>query len=113
MGWLWRWKSKEQKRMGEPRFQEKVGMHQEICKAHTEWMTAHQRLEWVVERDQIDYAIYAMEAAEKRYEMLLRQAKLMQWEDGLLVATQSHKLHPAAGKGTEPTKKKGGHAAGF
>jgi hypothetical protein len=47
----------------------------EIKKAHMEWVVAQKRFDYVTEKDQIDYAIYAMEAAEKRYEMLLRQAK--------------------------------------
>jgi hypothetical protein len=47
----------------------------EIKKAHMEWVVAQKRFDFVTEKDQIDYAIYAMEAAEKRYEMLLRQAK--------------------------------------
>lgn len=48
---------------------------QEIRKARTEWITAHNRLDYVIEKDQVDYAVYALEAAEKRYEMLLRSAK--------------------------------------
>ncbi|MNP61461.1 hypothetical protein D3C76_1566500 [compost metagenome] len=66
-----------------------------------------------MEKDQIDYAIYALEAAEKRYVMLLRQAKLMQWEDGLLVASQAQRLLHPSGKGKETSKKNGGQAAKF
>ncbi|ANE48745.1 hypothetical protein SY83_05825 [Paenibacillus swuensis] len=47
----------------------------EIGVARTEWMNAHSRLDYVIEKDQIDYAVFALEAAEKRYEMLLRKAK--------------------------------------
>lgn len=112
MGWLARWYSPKRRRGAEPLFKDKVGMHQEIRKAHTEWLTAHQRLEWVVEKDQIDYAIYALEAAEKRYEMLLRQAKLMQWDDGLLVASQAQRLYAHAGA-QEAGKKSGGQASNF
>ncbi|WP_181592830.1 DUF2508 family protein [Paenibacillus sp. YN15] len=111
MRWLPKWKVNVQMRMEEPAFLDKVGMHREIRKAHLEWTTAHQRLEWVVEKDQIDYAIYALEAAEKRYIMLLRQAKLMQWEDGLLVATQAQRLHSPEGKGSGTSKRNGGQAA--
>lgn len=113
MGFLTGWKGNVRKRMGEPGFLDKVGMHQEIRKAHLEWMTAHQRLEWVMEKDQIDYAIYALEAAEKRYVMLLRQAKLLQWEDGLLVATQAQKQLASDGSGKEASKKGGGQAANY
>ncbi|ALS25644.1 YaaL family protein [Paenibacillus cisolokensis] len=47
----------------------------EIEEAHRDWENANRHFEYAVGKDQIDYAIYAMEAAEKRYEMLLRQAK--------------------------------------
>jgi chemotaxis regulatin CheY-phosphate phosphatase CheZ len=50
---------------------------QEIRKARSEWTTAQNRLDYVIEKDQVDYAVYALEAAEKRYEMLLRSAKRM------------------------------------
>jgi hypothetical protein len=50
---------------------------QEIRKARSEWITAQNRLDYVIEKDQVDYAVYALEAAEKRYEMLLRSAKRM------------------------------------
>lgn len=47
----------------------------EIKKAKAEWKAACQKLDDVTEVDQIDYAIFALGAAEKRYEMLIRQAK--------------------------------------
>jgi hypothetical protein len=50
---------------------------QELRKAHLEWSCAQQRLHHVVEDDEIDYAIFALETAEKRYGMLLKQAKAM------------------------------------
>lgn len=54
---------------------EKKQLIAEVNKAKQEWLIAQQKLNYVLEEDQIDYAIYALEAAEKRYEMLLRQAK--------------------------------------
>jgi hypothetical protein len=51
---------------------------EEVRNAHREWIIAQKRLDYAVEYDQIDYAIYALEAAEKRYEMLLKQAKKKQ-----------------------------------
>lgn len=48
---------------------------QELEEAKTNWQIAMKKLDYAVEQDQIDYAIYALEAAEKRYEMLLRHAK--------------------------------------
>ena len=49
----------------------------EIRKAHMEWQVALERMNCVVEFDEIDYAVYALEAAQRRYEMLLRQGKLL------------------------------------
>ncbi|MCI3926803.1 YaaL family protein [Paenibacillus sp. TRM 82003] len=45
--------------------------------AHTDWICAQQRLDYVVSEDEIDYAIFALETAEKRYGILLKQAKAM------------------------------------
>jgi hypothetical protein len=47
----------------------------ELKKAREDWIIASQQINYVLEHDQIDYAIYALEAKEKRYEMLIRQAK--------------------------------------
>jgi hypothetical protein len=60
----------------------------DIREAHRDWINAHRHFEYAAGFDQIDYAIYAIEAAEKRYEMLLRQAKKLnvhwriEWEKG-------------------------------
>jgi hypothetical protein len=55
----------------------------EIREAHLNWSLAHHHLNEVVEKDEIDYAIFALEAAEKRYSMLLKQAKRLR-----IVATE-------------------------
>ncbi|WP_235561000.1 DUF2508 family protein [Bacillus sp. FJAT-28004] len=47
----------------------------EIVEAHREWENANRFFDYAVGKDQIDYAIYCMITAEKRYEMLLRLAK--------------------------------------
>ena len=47
----------------------------EIEEAKRQWITAQNRLDFVVENDEIEYAIYALEAAEIKYGILLRQAK--------------------------------------
>ncbi|MEB3101848.1 DUF2508 family protein [Ferviditalea candida] len=56
---------------------EKVKLIEEINKARMEWSVAQERLNYVLEEDQIDYVIFMLEAAEKRYGMLLRSAKKM------------------------------------
>lgn len=48
---------------------------QELREAHLEWVCARKRLDHVLEEEEIDYAIFALETAEKRYSMLLKQAK--------------------------------------
>ncbi|MFC4306871.1 DUF2508 family protein [Cohnella boryungensis] len=50
----------------------------EIRRAEQEWRLAEWRFHHAVERDHVDYSIYCLEAAEKRLDMLLKQAKL-QW----------------------------------
>ncbi|MGO4111475.1 DUF2508 family protein [Paenibacillus sp. YAF4_2] len=47
----------------------------EIAEAHNEWVNANRFFNVAVGQDQIDYAIYALITAEKRYEMLIRIAK--------------------------------------
>jgi hypothetical protein len=54
---------------------------EEIRKARKEWSEAQARLDWAIGKDHIDYAIYALETAEKRYEMLLRIAKQKHWDN--------------------------------
>ncbi|GGG24989.1 DUF2508 family protein [Paenibacillus abyssi] len=49
----------------------------EIWEAHRDWVNAQRHFEYALGKDQVDYAIFAIEAAEKRYEMLLRHAKKM------------------------------------
>ena len=50
---------------------------QDIQTAHREWVCAHHRLDQALGFDEVDYAIFALETAEKRYSMLLKQAKAM------------------------------------
>lgn len=47
----------------------------EIEEAKREWQNANRFFDYAVGQDQVDYAIYALISAEKRYEMLLRAAK--------------------------------------
>lgn len=49
----------------------------ECNRAMVEWKNALHKLDWVVEPDQIDYAIYSVIAAEKHYSTLLKETKRM------------------------------------
>jgi Protein of unknown function (DUF2508). len=57
------------------RFDRDAELIREIEEAKKAWWIAQHRFHHVTDPDQIDYAVYAWEAAEKRYEMLLRTAK--------------------------------------
>jgi 16S rRNA C967 or C1407 C5-methylase (RsmB/RsmF family) len=75
--WLWHRLTREQRRDSELLVSEKMQLMQEIRKAHIDWITAQQRLDFVLEKEQIDYAIFALEASQKRLDMLIKQAKNM------------------------------------
>ena len=63
---------------------ENLALALEVKKALRDWNVALNHFEHAVGPDQTEYAIYALEAAEKKYEMLLRQAKaakLTLWDD--------------------------------
>ncbi|MFB6365608.1 DUF2508 family protein [Paenibacillus elgii] len=74
---LWKWEigNKKDRLQREAVEQDRLLLVEEIRKAHVEWEVAQRRFDYVVEKEQIDYAIFALEAAEKRFEMLLKQAK--------------------------------------
>ncbi|BBH23154.1 hypothetical protein Back11_44990 [Paenibacillus baekrokdamisoli] len=55
-----------------------LDLYNEILVAKRDWDNALRHFEYALGKDQIDYAIFAIEAAEKRYEMLLRKAKVLQ-----------------------------------
>ncbi|SEU31868.1 DUF2508 family protein [Paenibacillus sp. NFR01] len=47
----------------------------EVRKAQMEWERAHLMFDEAVGQDQIDYAIYILEAAERKYQIHLKHAK--------------------------------------
>jgi hypothetical protein len=56
---------------------DKQRLMEEVRIALQDWKNAQYQFNYAQGQDEIDYAIYAMEAAEKKYEMLLRKAKFM------------------------------------
>ncbi len=57
-------------------------LKKEIDEARRDWQAACRFFEYVVEPNEIDYAIYHLMAAEQRYTMLIRKAKSLtsvQW----------------------------------
>ena len=47
---------------------------QEVQRAHAEWMAAQNYFENVAEPDLVDYAIYELEAARRKYMYMLKKA---------------------------------------
>lgn len=47
----------------------------DVQKSQMEWERAHLMFQEAIGQDQIDYAIYVLEAAERKYQMNLKQAK--------------------------------------
>lgn len=86
--WLWGWKTKQDK-VNEDIREDGLLLLQEIRQAHMDWVTAQRRFDYVVEKEQIDYAVYALEAAEKRFEMLIKQAKDMKLVAGEVAVSRA------------------------
>ena len=51
--------------------------YMDVRKSQLEWERAHLMFQEATGQDQIDYAIYMLEAAERKYQMNLKQAKLL------------------------------------
>lgn len=50
-------------------------VYEEVCKAQSEWERAYLMFDEARGQDQIDYAIYILEAAERKYQIHLKDAK--------------------------------------
>ncbi|AOZ94675.1 hypothetical protein LPB68_11360 [Paenibacillus crassostreae] len=51
------------------------GIHNDIIEAQARWREAHMYFDEAVSEDEVDYAIYMLEAAERKYQMHLKKAK--------------------------------------
>jgi hypothetical protein len=60
-----------------PEENERLAILKEVRQAQMEWVVAIDRFNWITDPDLIDHAVFAMDAAEKRYTYLLRLAKKM------------------------------------
>lgn len=70
--WLGRAGEREERAMAE----EELGtVYHEVRKAHSEWERAYLMFDEALGQDQIDYAIYILEAAERKYQIHLKDAK--------------------------------------
>jgi len=71
--WLKRWLGKSER--SEQVSNQARALAREVWEAHRDWKAAEQNLNEAVEPDQIDYAIYMREATERRFNMLMREAR--------------------------------------
>lgn len=56
----------------------------DVCKAQAEWQRAYLMFDEALGQDQIDYAIYILEAAERKYQIHLKHAKSLGLNRSLL-----------------------------
>lgn len=87
---------------------EREQLLEDVRQAHLEWTMAQWRFHDAIGYDQVDYAIYALEAAEKKYDMLLRKAKRL-WAADAPAAEGADAAGGNAGK--EPGGKEPGGAS--
>lgn len=75
MGW-WsaKWLSRDTEENG-AKTEEWGTVYQEVRKAQSDWERAYLMFDEALGQDQIDYAIYILEAAERKYQMHLKHAK--------------------------------------
>lgn len=62
--------------------QEKAEVIEEVRRAQREWQEAERQFHDAMGEDQVDYAIYTLEAAEKKLDMLIRRAKQVWYREG-------------------------------
>jgi hypothetical protein len=76
MGW---WSGKRQgsggRSLREAKLDEDWRVFLDVRNAQTEWERAHLMFDEALGQDQIDYAIYILEAAERKYQINLKHAK--------------------------------------
>lgn len=53
----------------------RLELFSDICASHADWVKAHRLFDEALGKDQVDYAIFVLEAAERKYQILLKSAK--------------------------------------
>lgn len=86
------WRKKRSLRDGKKRELAKLEaelVYADVQKAKQEWERAMRQFEDALGEDEIDYAIYVLEAAERKYQIHLKRAKRL---IGMEVATTDREL---------------------
>ncbi|KGE19869.1 hypothetical protein [Paenibacillus wynnii] len=76
MGW-WSYKRRSSREAQKHMIDDNWGAYLEVQKAQWEWERARLMFDEAAGEDQIDYAIYILEAAERKYQIHLKHAKLL------------------------------------
>lgn len=78
MKWFLKLRKKEKEAVFSTEEQETLWTtYLDVRKSQLEWERAHLMFQEATGQDQIDYAIYVLEAAERKYQMNLKQAKTL------------------------------------
>lgn len=75
MWWNKNSKSNQEKVMTADEQEKMWSVFMDVRKSQMEWERAHMLFQEAMGQDQIDYAIYMLEAAERKYQINLKQAK--------------------------------------
>lgn len=75
MWWNKNSKSNQEKVMTADEQEKMWSVFMDVRKSQMEWERAHMMFQEAMGQDQIDYAIYMLEAAERKYQINLKQAK--------------------------------------
>ncbi|MFB5763563.1 DUF2508 family protein [Paenibacillus medicaginis] len=70
---MWTWSRRKQNGLDNTEFQ--TELFADVCAAREDWIRAERMFQEAVETDQIDYAIFVLEAAERNYQIQLKKAK--------------------------------------
>ncbi|MDP4099215.1 YaaL family protein [Paenibacillus sp. P96] len=70
---VWTW---NKRKLGGPdSIEYQTELFADVCAAHADWVRAQRMFQEAVGEDQIDYAIFVLEAAERKYQIQLKKAK--------------------------------------
>lgn len=70
---MWAWSKRKQEQFNN--IEHHIELFADVCAARADWMRAYGMFQEAVGSDQIDHAIFVLEAAERNYQIQLRRAK--------------------------------------
>lgn len=76
MSWMGKWR-RWPGEVAQPQLLEELDIYMRVTKAQAEWERARLMFDEALGQDQIDYAIFILEAAERSYQIQLKAAKVI------------------------------------